>query len=120
MDDKQKTIDLLTLGLLQEKQNSARLLDACKAFVKAVFTDYSGNPIPHEPPDKTYYESFGGGDCSKHGRYYGTCHSCRNDMRQHYEQGRISRRIEKDTAISEAAVKAKAAISAAEKGENYE
>lgn len=41
-----------------------------------------------EAPSKTYDKSYGGGDCSKHGRYYGTCACCNNEMHRHYKNQR--------------------------------
>lgn len=50
--------------------------------------------VPWEVPSKTYDESYGGGECSKHGRYYGRCACCDREMKMHYEHQR--RRFEYD------------------------
>lgn len=44
--------------------------------------------IPWDAPAKTYDTSYHGGDCSKHGRYYGTCACCDEEMRRHYADQR--------------------------------
>ena len=48
--------------------------------------DRTHNPESFEMPEKTWEPSYGGGDCSKHGRYYGRCFSCQRDSEMHYDQ----------------------------------
>lgn len=47
--------------------------------------DRQHTPTPYEPPKSTYNEAYHGGDCEKHGRWYGICHSCRREQDRHYE-----------------------------------
>lgn len=45
-------------------------------------------PQPWVPPHRTWEESYSGGDCDRHGRYYGQCYSCRNEQDKHYDDQR--------------------------------
>ncbi len=52
-------------------------------FIELMDTTYQPEPWP--APKSSYNESYHGGDCEKHGRWYGICHSCQRESRQHYE-----------------------------------
>lgn len=51
-------------------------------------------PKPFDMPPKTYDKSYHGGDCSKHGRYYGICQSCEDAYKRDYANQ--SREFESD------------------------
>jgi hypothetical protein len=67
--------------------------------------------IPWEAPSKTYDKSYGGGDCSKHGRYYGTCACCNIEMRRHYEDQRKRFEYERRRELEQLALQVKAILS---------
>jgi hypothetical protein len=93
------------------------LVEACKELVRACTEKVQIEAIPFDPPSKTYEPSFGGGECSKHGRYYGICHSCRADQAKHYRANEEKKVKERDKLIRMASIKVKAAIAAAERKE---
>jgi len=70
------------------------------------------DPPNFEGAEKTFDSSYNGGDCSKHGRYYGICHSCRNDMKRHYEEHDREFKYQRDRAINEAARNARKILNA--------
>lgn len=41
-----------------------------------------------EFPGGTKSPDYSGGDCNKHGRWYGICHGCNTEASQHYESQR--------------------------------
>lgn len=61
-------------------------MDSNIELVKAAFTKLvEARNLPeilirYEQPKSTYDVSCGGGDCEKHGRWYGVCHGCKEDM----------------------------------------
>jgi hypothetical protein len=55
-------------------------------LVEAVERRY--DPEPWLAPERTWDSSYGGGDCAKHGRYYGDCYSCRSERDAHYAHQR--------------------------------
>jgi hypothetical protein len=60
-------------------------------------------PTIWEAPSKTYNSAYHGGDCSKHGRYYGTCASCDREMREHYSKQRTLFNYEQRLALEKLA-----------------
>lgn len=55
------------------------LLEALQEIKSAISLSPYAEKVDFDYPSKTYDSSFGGGDCSKHGRYYGVCHCCKKD-----------------------------------------
>lgn len=55
-------------------------LDLLKKFVEEVRSPNYAPPIDFALPERKHDASFGGGDCAKHGRYYGHCHCCEDDF----------------------------------------
>lgn len=56
-------------------------LDLLRKFVEEVRSPNHAPPIEWKAPERTWEPSYSGGDCSKHGRYYGHCHCCEDDFR---------------------------------------
>lgn len=68
----------------QPKTLNAGSLDVLvRRFVEVM--DRQHMPTPYEPPKSTYDAAYHGGDCEKHGRWYGICYSCRREQDRHYE-----------------------------------
>lgn len=62
---------------------STALRAALKAIAAEILSpDYPSTPPTYERPASTYEASYGGGDCSAHGRWYGRCESCVIDFRR--------------------------------------
>lgn len=58
------------------------LVDSLKKIVAEIRSDNYAPAVDWKAPERTWEPSYSGGDCSKHGRYYGHCHSCEDDLRQ--------------------------------------
>lgn len=54
---------------------------------------------PKAPDQKEWLRSIGGGDCAKHGRWYGICHSCDIDQKKQDETERRTRQYEKISTL---------------------
>ena len=61
-------------------------------------------------PIKTFDPSYGGGDCSLHGRYYGRCCSCESDYDKLKESADNHAKTYREIAIGAAMGKLKEAI----------
>lgn len=73
------------------------------------YADYAA--IAYTPPEKTYDSSYGGGDCSRHGRYYGGgCISCENEWRKIRAQADRDAVHARDNALRKADDKARKAL----------
>lgn len=70
--------------------------------------DYAG--IAWESPAGPIDPSWGGGDCKKHGRWYGRCHSCKADWEDLMKQADRDATQARDKALMAAEVKARATI----------
>ena len=100
---------------------NARLIAAAPALLEALEAYRSARSMPStgdwaqlpDPPSRTYDASYGGGDCSKHGRYYGHCHCCENDTRKAREQMDRDAVHARDNALRRADDLARAAIAKA-------
>lgn len=92
----------------------AELLEALKEFAAASALPTQGDYSGFEYPSKTYDPSFGGGECEKHGRYYGSCASCRYDYDGFQHQQNVDARRKRNDALRLADEHARAAIAKAE------
>lgn len=90
------------------------LLEKLKGLVVAIGLPMYATTIDFEYPEKTYDKSYGGGDCSKHGRYYGICHSCNRDFERAKKEADREASWKREKAISNATSLAKEAITKAE------
>ena len=61
-------------------------------------------------PIKTFDPSYGGGDCSLHGRYYGRCYSCESDYDKLQETADNQAKLHRDIQIGVAMIWMKEAI----------
>jgi hypothetical protein len=91
---------------------AGRLREAAQAFLQAALMPRFGEYSGYESATYTYEKSYGGGECSRHGRYYGSCASCRYDFERFKERADWEARNARDKAIEEAADKTRAALSA--------
>ena len=100
----------------REQEIFQQMLLALKAFQEAKamhsYGDYAA--IAWESSAGPYNKAWGGGDCTKHGRWYGRCHSCENDWKKLREQSDRDAVHARDNALRKADDLAKAAIAAAE------
>jgi hypothetical protein len=58
-------------------------------------------------PEKTFDKSYGGGDCSKHGRYYGMCHCCDAERKSAFESTRKRFEWDQESKLRNLAIRAK-------------
>jgi hypothetical protein len=86
------------------------IAEAMKAMHDAVSLPTSGDYGDYQHATHTYEQSYGGGECSKHGRYYGSCASCRFDWQCFTDAKDREARYRRDVAINDASVKARAAL----------
>lgn len=100
----------------KEQEIFQQMLAALKAFQEAKampsYGDYAA--IAWESSAGPYNKAWGGGDCTKHGRWYSRCHSCEDDWKKLREQSDRDAVHARDNALRKADDLAKAAIAAAE------
>ena len=80
------------------------LLAALQAYVDASamspYGDYS--KIKWESQQGPINPTWGGGDCKKHGRWYGHCHSCAHEWEKLRERADFDARWARDAALRQA------------------
>jgi hypothetical protein len=105
------------LELIALKKQSTELLEALKAYRKArampSYGDYA--EIDWEYSAGPMNSAWGGGDCTKHGRWYGRCHLCFQDLAKLRAQADRDAVHARDNALRAADELARAAIAKAEK-----
>jgi hypothetical protein len=84
--------------------------EALQQFLQAAFMPSFGDYSGYESATYTYEKSYGGGECSKHGRYYGSCSSCRLDFERFQRQKDAEARRSRDNALDTAMTQARAAL----------
>ena len=77
---------------------------ALKSYVDAsampTYADYS--KIEWESQQGPANPTWGGGDCKKHGRWYGHCYSCASEFEKLRERADFDARWDRDTALRKA------------------
>lgn len=96
-EEKEKALNSVLLE--SEREANAILTNCVQKLEQALFAFCDAHAMPsygnyadidYTPPKKTYDNSYHGGDCSKHGRYYGRCYSCAEEWEN------LKRRADRD------------------------
>lgn len=81
------------------------LLEALRAYQQArampSIGDYAA--MPYTFPKRTFNASYGGGECEKHGVFYGRCHCCDDDLDKARRQADRDAIHARDAALMRAA-----------------
>jgi len=101
----------LRADLAATQARECALRAALTTIVSAVDMRTYGT-APNADVHHTYDPSFGGGECSKYGRYYGVCHSCRQDEQDAQERANWQARWNRDRALAQASEVARATLAA--------
>lgn len=110
------TVDAVADELRRLHAVNGELLEALKAYRTARSMPSYGNyaEIQWESKAGPVNPVWGGGDCAKHGRWYGRCHCCEEEFRKLCERADRDAVHARDNALRSADEMARTAIDKAE------